>query len=108
MKEDIKYPICPINLHWEGEEGKIDQDKCDFDTNTRMCSEACVRREQGGITMEYFLLSTYVWTARSQRLEKRKLVKAETLADAENKLKTHLEEEYPNCKMMNICNETIS
>jgi len=62
--------------------------------------------------MEYFLLSTYVWTAymygSNQCLEKRKLVKAETLADAENKLKTHLEEEYPNCKMMNICNETIS
>lgn len=48
MEEDIKYPICPINLYWEGDEGKMDPDKCDFDTNTRTCGEACKKKQKDG------------------------------------------------------------
>lgn len=42
--EDVKYPICPINLYWEGDKDKIDDSKCDFDPETGICSEACVKR----------------------------------------------------------------
>jgi len=41
MNEEIKYPICPINRFFEGDESICNQEKCDWDTDTRMCSEAC-------------------------------------------------------------------
>jgi len=40
--EDVKYPICPINLYFEGDEDKCDPSKCDFD-ESRVCTEACRR-----------------------------------------------------------------
>jgi len=45
-KEDIKYPICPLNLYFEGDEEKCDQSKCDFNIETRRCTEACEIREK--------------------------------------------------------------
>ena len=44
MVEDIKFPICPIMLYWEGDEDKCNPDECDWDCEIRMCFEAC-RRE---------------------------------------------------------------
>lgn len=35
----VKHPICPLNLYFEGDEGKIDLNKCDFED--RHCSNAC-------------------------------------------------------------------
>ena len=36
---DIKCPICPLNLYFEGDEDKIDSSKCDFEN--RRCTNAC-------------------------------------------------------------------
>jgi hypothetical protein len=41
----VPYPICPINLFFEGDEDKCDSSKCNWDVATRMCSEEC--RVQG-------------------------------------------------------------
>ena len=40
--KNVPYPICPINLYFEGDEDKCDVSKCDFDTETRMCSRGCI------------------------------------------------------------------
>lgn len=37
--EKIQYPICPINLYFEGDENECDPSLCDFDEHC--CSEAC-------------------------------------------------------------------
>jgi len=37
--DNVKYPICPINLYFEGD--NIKEDKCDWDIDTRQCTEAC-------------------------------------------------------------------
>ena len=39
--KDIKFPICPINLYYEGDEDKCDVSQCDWDNEIRGCSEAC-------------------------------------------------------------------
>lgn len=39
--ENVKYPICPINLYFEGDEDKCNATKCDWDTGTRSCNSAC-------------------------------------------------------------------
>jgi len=41
IREDIKYPICPINLYFEGDENKCNTSKCNWDTETRSCNESC-------------------------------------------------------------------
>ena len=41
MPDEIKYPICPINLYFEGDESICDPIKCDWDLGTRMCTESC-------------------------------------------------------------------
>lgn len=38
---DIKHPICPISMYFEGDEDKCDLSKCDWDQDTRSCTEAC-------------------------------------------------------------------
>ena len=48
-KEQIPEPICPINMYFEGDEGKCDTSKCDFDTEFRCCTEACKQSSNGGI-----------------------------------------------------------
>jgi hypothetical protein len=40
-EENVPYPICPLNMYFEGDENKCDTNKCDFDTDTRSCTEAC-------------------------------------------------------------------
>lgn len=39
--EDFKYPICPINIYYEGDEDECDESKCDFDIEIRRCSQGC-------------------------------------------------------------------
>lgn len=39
--ENVKYPICPLNMYFEGDEDKCDAEKCDFSTETRSCTSAC-------------------------------------------------------------------
>ncbi len=41
MDKKVKYPICPLNLYFEGDEDKCDTSKCNFDTDTRLCSTTC-------------------------------------------------------------------
>lgn len=36
----IKYPICPINIYFEGDK-ECDPNKCNFDTETRSCTQTC-------------------------------------------------------------------
>ena len=43
-KEEIPYPICPINMYFKGDEDKCNTDMCDFDTKTRSCSGNCMNR----------------------------------------------------------------
>ena len=38
---DIKHPICPINIYFEGDEKKCDTSKCDWDIEDRSCSQMC-------------------------------------------------------------------
>lgn len=35
------YPICPLNMYFEGDEDKCDASKCDFDTELRICGGGC-------------------------------------------------------------------
>jgi len=42
-RDKMKYPICPINLYFEGDENKCDSSKCDWDTDTRSCNNGCER-----------------------------------------------------------------
>jgi len=37
---DIRYPICPLNMFFEGDD--IYTDKCDYDPELRRCSARCV------------------------------------------------------------------
>ena len=39
--KDVKYPICPLNLYFEGDEDKCNQNECDFIFH--QCSQACER-----------------------------------------------------------------
>lgn len=36
---DVKHPICPLNMYFEGDEDKFNIDKCDFED--RACNETC-------------------------------------------------------------------
>lgn len=36
---DIKHPICPLNMYFEGDEHKFDPSKCNF--KERSCTQAC-------------------------------------------------------------------
>lgn len=36
---EVKHPICPLNMYFEGDEDKINKENCDFEN--RGCSEAC-------------------------------------------------------------------
>ena len=38
--KDVKWPICPIMMFFEGDEDKCDTSKCDFED--RRCSQACI------------------------------------------------------------------
>ncbi|GAH35429.1 unnamed protein product, partial [marine sediment metagenome] len=38
---NVKHPICPLNLYFEGGEDKCDTSKCDFSIDTRSCTEMC-------------------------------------------------------------------
>lgn len=38
--KDVKWPICPIMMFFEGDEDKCDTSKCDFEN--RRCSQACI------------------------------------------------------------------
>ena len=47
--KNVKHPICPINMYFEGDEDKCDVSKCDFEN--RSCTEACTgfyRDKKGG------------------------------------------------------------
>ena len=37
----VKYPICPINMYFEGDEDKCDTKKCDWNTESRSCNKRC-------------------------------------------------------------------
>lgn len=39
--DNAPYPICPINMYFEGDEDRCDVLHCDFNTETRSCTEAC-------------------------------------------------------------------
>jgi hypothetical protein len=39
--KNVAHPICPINLYFEGDEGKCDVTKCEWDINTRSCTQQC-------------------------------------------------------------------
>lgn len=39
--QNVRHPICPINIYFEGDENKCNEKDCDWDTNTRSCSTAC-------------------------------------------------------------------
>jgi len=39
--QNIPQPICPLTMYFEGEEDKCDATKCDFDLDSRSCSEGC-------------------------------------------------------------------
>lgn len=38
---NVPYPICPVNMYFEGDEDKCDTSKCDFEFKDRSCTEAC-------------------------------------------------------------------
>jgi hypothetical protein len=38
---EVKYPICPLNIYYEGDENKCDVTKCDFDPELRTCDNGC-------------------------------------------------------------------
>lgn len=38
---DVAHPICPIMMYFEGDEDKCDVKFCNFNTETRSCTEAC-------------------------------------------------------------------
>ena len=40
-QDNVPYPICPLNMYFEGDEDKCDTSKCDFENRT--CTEACAR-----------------------------------------------------------------
>jgi len=40
---NVRYPICPLNLYFEGDD--IDTNKCDYDIEIRTCFMGC----KGGI-----------------------------------------------------------
>lgn len=40
-KENVKHPICPLEMYFEGDEDRCDSDKCNFDINIRSCSLGC-------------------------------------------------------------------
>jgi len=44
--DNIKYPICPINLFFEGDEDKCNASKCDWDLETRTCWLGCKVEEE--------------------------------------------------------------
>jgi len=41
MNEDVRHPICPFNMYFEGEEEICDVNKCDYDFSTRGCCSGC-------------------------------------------------------------------
>jgi hypothetical protein len=43
--KEVKHPICPLNMYFEGDEDKIDLDKCDF--QNRGCSNTCNKNSNG-------------------------------------------------------------
>jgi len=38
---DVKFPICPMSMYFEGDEDKCDEDLCDYEYTTRSCSQGC-------------------------------------------------------------------
>lgn len=40
--KDVRYPICPLNLYFEGDEDKCDQNECDYDC-LGLCTQSCER-----------------------------------------------------------------
>lgn len=43
--ESVSYPICPLNIYFEGDEDKFDLKKCDF--FKRGCTNACNKNSKG-------------------------------------------------------------
>lgn len=41
MNNQVKRPICPFNMYFEGDENKCDMNKCDYSCSDRSCSGAC-------------------------------------------------------------------
>lgn len=39
--ENVPHPICPINMYFEGDEDKCSVKHCDFDLESRSCSQSC-------------------------------------------------------------------
>lgn len=40
--ENVKHPICPLNMYFEGDEDVCDTNKCDYMLDGfRGCTEAC-------------------------------------------------------------------
>ena len=42
MDDDIKYPICPLNMYYEGDENTCNEEGCDYDLSTRSCFSGCI------------------------------------------------------------------
>ena len=43
MDDDIKYPICPLNMYYEGDENTCNEEGCDYDLSTRSCLAEKIR-----------------------------------------------------------------
>ena len=46
--KETAYPICPLNIYFEGDENKCDVSKCDFDIKFRCCTENCKIKDNKG------------------------------------------------------------
>lgn len=44
--DQIKHPICPLYMYFEGDEDKIQREDCDFNLETRSCSTGCINTKE--------------------------------------------------------------
>lgn len=40
-EEEVAQPICPLMMYYENERDEINLDECDYEYETRSCTEAC-------------------------------------------------------------------
>jgi len=63
MKEDAKYPICPLNMFFEGDENKCNTKNCDFESGLRMCTSQCtsklIRKKKRELDKAYLILGYF-------------------------------------------------
>lgn len=92
----MKYPICPLNLYFEGDEDECDVTKCDYDSETRSCTKRCeikkMREFESGATrgsdiekLDYEgFLSPLVLKRYAEYLHKHRIQSDGQLRDADN------------------------